>query len=428
MKIIGIDIGTTSICGVEITENGEVLKSISAANEAFIPSEKPYKKIQNPEIILDTVKNILERLDTENALALGFSSQMHGILYIDENGNAVSPLYTWQDARGAEEYADGKSYADFLGCFPGYGLATDMYNEKNGLIPENAAALCTVGDYAAMRLCGNKKPLMHITNAASLGCFDVVNNKFTHACSRLPEVTDSFECVGKYKGIPVCVAVGDNQASFIGSVREPEDALVNIGTGAQISWLTDRTENDFAEIRPFDGKRYLAAGCALCGGRAFAMVEKLFRSAVIEAGGECKSFYPVLDRLLSEKEGTTLSADCRFCGTRKNPSLRGGVYGISEENFTIADIALAVLDGMTTELYDMFASSGEKIGGLVCSGNGVRKNPALKKVISRTFDTDTKMPLYEEEAAYGAALAAGTACGVFHNIDAARANIKYTEE
>ena len=26
---------------------------------------------------------------------------MHGILYVDADGNAVSPLYTWQDARGS---------------------------------------------------------------------------------------------------------------------------------------------------------------------------------------------------------------------------------------------------------------------------------------------------------------------------------------
>ena len=31
---------------------------------------------------------------------IGVTGQMHGILYLDGEGNAVSPLYTWQDARG----------------------------------------------------------------------------------------------------------------------------------------------------------------------------------------------------------------------------------------------------------------------------------------------------------------------------------------
>ena len=39
---------------------------------------------------------------------------MHGILYADENGAAVSPLYTWQDERGNLEYKDGATYAEYL--------------------------------------------------------------------------------------------------------------------------------------------------------------------------------------------------------------------------------------------------------------------------------------------------------------------------
>ena len=282
MKLIGIDIGTTSICGVSVdSENGEIIKSVTRPNNSFIHSEKSYEKIQNTDVIMDCVYSILSELDIEDASAIGFSGQMHGIVYTDVNGKAVSPLYIWQDERAALEYKDGKSYAQYLGCFAGYGLATDFYNEINALIPENAVKLCTIADYAVMCLCGLKKPLVHITNAASLGCFDIENNRFTVDNSRLPEVTAEFKSVGTYNGIPVCVALGDNQASFIGSVSNEDDALVNVGTGSQISWLTDApVESDAVENRPFDGKRYLAAGCALCGGRAFAMLEKFFREIV----------------------------------------------------------------------------------------------------------------------------------------------------
>lgn len=428
MKIIGIDIGTTSICALEADgETGNIIKSLSYPNEAFIRGEKSFEKLQDPAVIMSTVERLLSSLDLSNAAAIGFSGQMHGILYVDKNGNAVSLLYTWQDERGAQLYTDGKSYAEALGCFPGYGLATDLYNEKNGLIPDEADTLCTVADYAAMRLCGETSPLVHITNAASLGCFDIEKSRFKCDNPRLPKVVSDFEIVGKFKGIPVCVAVGDNQASFIGSVKSSNAALINVGTGSQISRLTDNPNCKGVEIRPFDGKRYLAAGCSLCGGRAFAMVEKLFREAVKEAIGECESFYPVLDRLLSSKENTDLSADCRFCGTRDEPMLRGGLFGISESNFTVSDIALAVLVGMTKELYDMYALSGGGADEIVCSGNGVRKNPALQRVIRRIFNAEIKIPLYEEEAAYGAALSAGTACGMFSDIDAARERIRYTE-
>ena len=419
MNFIGIDIGTTSICGIVFNaENKTIIKSKTLQNRSFILTENAYEKIQNTEIIMSSVYEILDELIEFGAEAIGFSGQMHGIVYTDLNGDAVSPLYIWQDERAAKEYQNGKSYAEHLGCFAGYGLATDFYNEKNGLIPENASYLCTVADYAVMKLCGLKKPVTHITNAASLGCFDLKNNCFTVENARLPEVTTDFKTVGNYNGIPVCVALGDNQASFIGSVSDAEAALINIGTGSQISWLTDTLiDSESVENRPFDGKHYLAAGCALCGGRAFAMVEKLFREiANLVCDKEFDSVYPVINKLLETKNETTLSADCRFCGTRKDPSVRGGISGISEDNFTASDIALSVLIGMADELYQMFKNSGKKASKLVGSGNGIRKNAALQTVIEDMFDCGMIFPLFEEEASFGAALAASVAVGFSKNI------------
>lgn len=430
MKIIGIDIGTTSICGIVFdTDKKTIVKSETLPNKSFIKSENSFEKIQNPSVIMETVYELLESFETGDISAIGFSGQMHGIVYTDENANAVSPLYIWQDERAALEYKDGKSYAQTLGCFAGYGLATDFYNEKNGLVPENAKYLCTIADYAVMQLCGLKKPLVHITNAASLGCFDVERNVFTTDNSRLPDVTAEFKAAGEYKSIPVCVALGDNQASFIGSVSNADDALINVGTGSQISWLSKSLVNaDGVENRPFDGKRYLAAGCALCGGRAFAMLEKLFREiATLASETEINSLYPQIDKLLENKTETTLSADCRFCGTRNDPSVRGGIYSISENNFTAADIALAVLNGMADELYQMYSNGGKRAERLVCSGNGIRKNAALRRVVSNLFGCEIKIPLFEEEASFGAALAASVACGFSKDIAEACEMIQYRE-
>lgn len=429
MKIIGIDIGTTGICGVcAESESGEIISSVSLPNEAFIKSDLEYERIQDTAVIMQTVYSILDSLEAENAAAIGFSGQMHGIVYTDANGDAVSPLYTWQDARANADYKDGKSYAQTLGCFAGYGLATDFYNEVNGLIPANAAHLCTIADYAVMQLCGNKKPVCHITNAASLGCFDLVDNRFTLDNPRLPEVTADFICCGKYKGVPVSVALGDNQASFIGSVASDGDALLNVGTGAQISWLSALPVTaESVETRPFDGKRYLAAGCSLCGGRAYAMFEKFCREIANAAGADVDSYYPILNKMLENKTESEIRGDCRFCGTRSNPDLRGSYCGISENSFTPADFAFATLDGMADELFDMYASAGAKSTGIVCSGNGMRKNAHLRRIVAEKFGCDIKIPLYEEEAACGAAFSALVAGGYCENIGAACSKIRYKD-
>ena len=60
MKFSGIDIGTTSICGIVFdTEKGIIEKSVTLPNTSFIDSEKSYEKIQNPAIIMDTVSSLL---------------------------------------------------------------------------------------------------------------------------------------------------------------------------------------------------------------------------------------------------------------------------------------------------------------------------------------------------------------------------------
>lgn len=431
MKSIGIDIGTTGICGVSVdTQSGEILKTVSRANDCFIETDKDFEKIQNGEKILAKVIDIIDNLFDDDISSIGFSNQMHGIIYTDKNGKALSPLYIWQDGRGNLPYKDGKTYAGYMNSFSGYGLVTDFYNRENGLVPEDTAFAMTIGDYCIMNLCKAKFPLMHITNAASFGAFDIEKNQFTVDLPYLPKVTADMDIAGYYKNIPVTVSVGDNQASFIGSVRKDDFALINVGTGSQISVVQkNNVLPEGIEARPFDGNKYLAAGCALCGGRAFKMVERFIAACAELATGELpENLYKKIDNLLVTKSNTTMSADSRFCGTRVNPSIKGSYTDIDELNFTPADMILATLKGMSQELNDMYELMKVKSKGLVCSGNGIRKNKALQIIIEEMFNMPLYFPLYEEEAAYGAALSSMAGSGIYNNLNEARMLIKYKGE
>lgn len=427
MKSIGIDIGTTSICGISADcQSGEILKSVTLPNDSFIETDKSFERIQDSDKILKKVFSLVEELTDEDTVSIGFSNQMHGILYADKDGNALSPLYIWQDARGNEVYKDGKTYAEAIGGFAGYGLVTDFYNRVNGLVPENTAYCMSIGDFATMHLCKKNVPLMHITNGAAFGCFDIKENRFTVDLPYLPPITKDFAVVGEYKGIPVTVSVGDNQASFIGSVKDNDTALINVGTGSQVSVICDSPDvGDGLEARPFDGEKYLAAGCALCGGRAFAMVERFLARAVeIATGEKPDSLYAQIDKILEAKKETSMKADSRFCGTRLDPTVTGAYTGITENNFTPEDMLLSTLYAMTNELYGMYASSGKKCVSLVCSGNGIRKNAALRKITSKTFGCEVQVPFYKEEAAYGAALTSMAGAKI-KTLEEARQLIRY---
>lgn len=86
--------------------------------------------------------------------------------------------------------------------------------------------------------------------------------------------------LGEYRGAVVSAALGDNQASFLGSVREPEKtAVINMGTGGQISMMSGApgllTET---ERRPLTNEDFILVGSSLCAGRAYSILEKFLRS------------------------------------------------------------------------------------------------------------------------------------------------------
>ena len=421
MKAIGIDIGTTTISTVVLDqESRQVLRSETISNGSFIRTENSWERIQDPDVILPKARNVLDKFLTEfpDTASIGITGQMHGIVYMDASGHALSPLYTWQDGRG-EAILDiirdktGKTVAS------GYGLVTHIYNLMHDLVPTGTAKLGTIGDYLGMQLCGLTEPLIHISNAASLGFFDSRRCCFDQDSllkmgvdpSILPEITDEFTKLGEYRGIPVTAAIGDNQASFLGSVGLQENVLLlNMGTGGQISVLSNHFfEAPGIEARPLVRGKYLLVGSSLCGGRAYAILENFLRAYVKAACGEDASQYQVMAELAAKGAGADpMRVDTRFNGSRTDPALRGSITNLSEDNFTPEGLIYGILYGMSKELFDLYAQIREGTGIvarlLIASGNGYRRNPILRQISGEMFGAKLIPAPYEEEAACGAAI------------------------
>ena len=429
MKAIGIDIGTTSVCGILIdAATGCVENSVTKNSNAFIEGCAEWEKIQSVDRIMGVATDILEYLTAENndICVIGVTGQMHGIVYTDKNGNAVSPLYTWQDERGNLPYRD-TTYAKYLNSFSGYGNVTDFYNVKNGIKPKNAESYCTIQDYFVMQLCGLKKPVMHTSDAASLGCYDLENNRFNYAC--MAEITGDYRIAGEYKGIPVSIAIGDNQSSVFSTLTDENDVLVNIGTGSQISVISDKIADSVQiETRPYFEGKYLLAGAALCGGRAYSLLKSFYADTF----GYIKKLdddeiYKIMNNMLKTAKKSTFRVDTRFAGTRLNPAVTGSISGITTENLTPESLTYGVLCGMADELLDMYRQMNVKKSGIVGSGNGIRKNKALVKIFEEKLAAKMKIPKHVEEAAVGAAMFAMVACGEFTAKNDVRKIICYIE-
>ena len=447
-----MDIGTTTICGTVVdVESGGVIASATLANDSFLPSTKEFERLQNTAVILERVREIMGALLTpENDVrAIGVTGQMHGIVYFDAEGAAESPLYTWQDGRGNTPFGDEKNYAGYLSeasghsLATGFGAVTHFYNLRNGLIPETTRGFCTIPDYIAMKIARLRAPRTHVSNAASLGMFDLGSMRFDRTAiakcgmdaDMFPPVTGKCEVVGNTpQGVPVIIAIGDNQASFAGSVADvASSVLVNVGTGSQISLQTSEyVKTSAAESRPGLDGDYLLVGSSLCGGRAYSLLEGFFRETIRSATGiDPNSMYAWMSECAGQF-GTLHNkldiATC-FCGTRSDPDKRGVISNLGTDNFTPRHLVVGVLEGIVNELYNVYENlrgvRRPKPSILIGSGNGMRKNTAMQRMFAQKFNLPLRIPVHTEEAAYGAALYAMVGGGMYKDIAEAQKIIKY---
>lgn len=454
MRAMGIDIGTTTISVVVLDgDSGKLLDSKTLPHQTFQKGPTSASRVQNPEKLLQLTKELAKELIKKHGRpdSIGMTGQMHGMLYVDGCGNAVSPLYTWQDGNGNELARDGRTYAEILreatgAAASGYGLTTHYYLQTHDLIPDAAEKMVTISDYAAMKLCGSREAVIARDMAASWGCYDLEIGDFCREeleglgadTSCLPRILSGHSILGITagdfpKGIPVSVSLGDNQASVLGTVRDlATTVLVNIGTGSQVSFGTASyvEAGGSIELRPYTDQLYLMAGSGLCGGRAYAMLEQFYR----EAAGAETSLYPLMERQARDfMEGYGREAAWKvrttFSGTRSNPKERGSIQGIGVENFCPGAMTLGMLSGIIEELYDMYKEmcrmTGTKAVQLVGSGNGLRKNALLRELTEERFRMPMKIPQYEEEAACGAAMQSLVSAGFAGSLCELQQRIRY---
>ncbi len=430
---VGIDIGTTTVCACVLRlGDGSPMAVYRMENDSNLPPLFAGDHRQDAEILFARVRELTDTILARypGVTAIGCTGQMHGVLCTDKNGQALTPLYTWQDER-ARGFCEEIFLKTGYRVSAGYGLATVYALMQNGAFPAGTACICTVMDFVAAKLCGVPVTRMHTTNAASLGIYDTEKQTFDAEAlckigirpTLLPKVSNTVGIIGRYCGIPVTLPIGDNQASFLGSVRDPETtALANFGTGSQISLLAPvgMTEHcgGAVEMRPFPDERSLLSGSALCGGRAYAMLERFFGMYRSALGIDGEERYDILNALAAQgyeefmTDGQRLSVLTAFCGTRDDPGARGAVTGISDALFTPQALAAGVLYGMAEELYAMFcAVPHDHITALAASGNAVRRNPVFCRILSRVFDMPVQIPAAEEEAAFGAAMTAAVGAG-----------------
>jgi sedoheptulokinase len=448
---LGIDIGTSKTAAVILDHQGKIVALDSHSHGADLPAP-PGHHNQDPRGLLESAWDLVAQLPLtmkKEVMAIGVTGQMHGCLVLNEKGEPLTPLINWQDRRCLEnpEFLPALQKKTGYRLATGYGSATLAWLLQKGELPPAAHSSCLISDLAVAILGGLKQPVVDPTNAASWGIFNLEHLDWDWEAIRgtglpfslFPRVIPSgsragFLCeemaqrLGLTRHAAVTVALGDNQASILASLDDPERQLaLTLGTGGQVSAvLTAGGKPPLSnsscpwECRPFPGNRFALVAAPLCGGLAWKWLAESAQVWMRDLGlnsPELEEVYQKLNQLgLAETSAEDIEITPHFLGERHAVDLRGTISGITLDNFHLGALARALARGIFQNLCSMLPE--EALQGrneLIGSGNALARNPLLVRMAEEVFHLPVRLKSFREEAACGAAILAGLRPGLLES-------------
>ncbi|MEA2275990.1 MAG: xylulokinase, partial [Solirubrobacteraceae bacterium] len=163
MRIVGLDVGTSSVKGLAVDESGVVL---GVAERTYpLSTPRPGWSEQDPEDWWRASVEVLEELEADHCQGIGLSGQMHGLVALGADDRPLRPAILWNDGRTqaqCEEIEERVGRERLLELTGNRALAgftapkllwlreheTDVYRRiEHVLLPK---------DYVRMRLCGER--------------------------------------------------------------------------------------------------------------------------------------------------------------------------------------------------------------------------------------------------------------------------------
>ncbi len=453
--LMGVDVGSSDCKVMVVDHHGAVVRSARQTYPTQLP--RPGWAQQNPEdwyqAACRTIRACLADLDAQEIAALSIDGPAHNVALMDEAGEVIDPTIHWTDLRSISqserlEAEDGdRIYAvSYCRVNPAWTLAQLLWLKEEA--PETWSKLRRIlvtKDYVRYRFTGVYQT--DVYDAIGTQLYDVVAGRWSdELCGLLDRDTDWLPAVapasqisgtllpeaardtGLPIGLPVAVGSGDSvvEAFGIGAVR-PGQCIVKLGTSANVNLVTARpcptppsityrhvvdgqwftitaTNSGASTIRWFretfcraESERALAQGVD-----GYKFIEKLSDGA--PPGSQGLIFHPYLK------------------GERSpywDPHLRGDFIGINARH-NMSHFARAVLEGVAYSIRDCFQvveSLGQPIETLYLIGGGA-KSKLWRQILCDVLGRPLVKPCVED-AAFGAAMLAGVAVGVFSDWETA---------
>ncbi len=457
MYLLGVDVGTSGVKVVLIDRNGAVIASASESYPLYTP--QPLWAEQDPNdwwhATCRAVRQVLDaaQVSASQVQGVGLSGQMHGSVFLDEQGEPIRPALLWCDQRTAAECAwiterVGEQQVLQTTLNPvltGFQAGKIIWLRNHE--PHAYARIRRVllpKDFIRYRLTG--EAATEVSDASGTALFDVPKRDWAYDMldtlelprEWFPKVYESPEITGRVsasaaqatglaEGTPVVGGAGDQAAGAVGvGVVQSGRASVSVGTSGVVFAHLERPQVDpqyrthtFCHAVP---GAWHVMGVMLMAGGALQWYRDTFapeasfetlleEAAQVPAGAEGLLFAPYLSG-----ERTPYP----------DPQARGAFVGLTIAHKR-AHCTRAVLEGVAFGLRDsleILKAMGVPLEELRLTGGGA-KSPLWRQILADVFGQPVHTLQAEEGPAYGAALLAGVGTGVWQSVpDACAATVQ----
>ncbi len=264
MSFIGLDLGTSSLKAILISETQEVL----AEHTVGLRVERPHDgwSEQDPQSWCEAAKEALAALaassDCSGLKGIGLSGHMHGATFVGADDQALRPCMLWNDTRSHAEAAAmdaDPQFRDISGniVFPGFTAPkVEWVRNNEPQVFEKTTKILLPKDYLRLFLTGEY--VSEMSDAAGTAWLDTGardwSDALLSAChlsrDHMPSLVEGSEASGTLRtelagelGLPVCVVAGgggDNAAAAIGAgVVADGSAFLSLGTSGVLFAAND---------------------------------------------------------------------------------------------------------------------------------------------------------------------------------------------
>jgi xylulokinase len=422
LSLVGLDVGTTGVKAIRISETGEVLARHEAEYPLAIP--QPGWAEQDPEDWWSASERALAEVGASDAASVGLTGQMHGLVLLDAADRVLRPAILWNDQRTGAECAEIEERVGFdrlvaltgNRALPGFTAPKLLWVRRHEPeVWERTAHVLLPKDYVRLRLTGERA--IDAAEASGTLLFDVAGRRWSEeVCEALEIPLDWLPPSHESTAIG---GAGDQQAGALGvGVVGPGPLSVVLGTsGVVFAALPGYGADPEARVHVFCHAvpdTWEAMGVMLSAAGSLRWLRDVVSGTYDELVAEA-------ERWPAGTEGLTFLPYLQGERTpHADPSARAVFEGLSLRHNRGA-LVRSVLEGVAFGLRDsleLLKALGVAPAAGRVSGGGARSELWLK-IVASVLELPLERPVVEEGAAYGAALLGGVAGGVWPDTAAA---------